>query len=223
MMARHKSRAHGRQRRQTRKRLLIIVEGQKGKSEHTYFQILQQHLRSQKTIADIKVVGAGGEPKKALRECIRRLTDDSCFDFACLVIDHDNHGALDETIFEAKRKRVIKKCPGNKKKKEEEKYIPIYVVVTNPQFELWLLWHLRDQTAHIAPRELRRIVTESRIVTDRNEKCLSSKFPIHNVEDAISRANHASVKPAVWEKGENPYSGIPWLINLIKTGAVKES
>ncbi len=192
--------------------MLIVVEGARGKSEDTYFQLLGRHLKNNKVTTDIKVVAGEGEPSKVLKQCLGHLKREPDFDFACLVVDHDNHPALDRTISDARDYNL-------RKRKQE---CPVYVVVTNPQFELWLLWHLQDQTAHISSSDLMKLAIKHRIVKGKNGKCLSTKFPIEKVDEAVSRAKHATAEPNVWKKGVNPYSGIPWLIDLIKTGKVAQ-
>lgn len=56
--------------RQSRPRVLIIVEGDTGKSEQTYFQLLARELRSNKSAVDVKVIPGKGEPSKLLSKCL---------------------------------------------------------------------------------------------------------------------------------------------------------
>ena len=203
MAARHAKRR--RPPRQTKKRLLVVVEGDKDKSEQAYLQRLDQYLRPGGLTPSFKVVPAGGEPTRVLKKCLQYLEKDG-YDLACLVVDRDKHQRLGEVIRQAKANKIGKK------------HFPIHVLVTNPQFELWLLWHVEDQRAFISSSDLEKRVERANLVVGKSGKSLSPKFPIERFRDAVKRAEACSMAPEPWQMGTNPYSGLPWLVKVLETG-----
>lgn len=189
-------RNHKRKPRQQRKRILVVVEGSPGKSEEEYFKQIHSRL-PRSTSPSIKVVAAGGASRRVWDECRNRM-DRGDFDFACLVLDHDDHPTLPEVLREvSKRKNVT-------------------AVVTNPQFELWLLLHAQDQNAAITARALRQKVREHNLVSPQNDKDLHRNFPFENFEQVHARAKNSKPYPGNGVDGDNPSSGIPWLIDLLR-------
>lgn len=117
------------------------------------------------------------------------------------LIDDDNHSTLDT---------VLHDCVQSSPK--------IDAVVTNPQFELWLLWHHPDHTSFIDSKALIKKVIELKLVTGRQGKELAQGFPVENYPKAIKRAHQARPDLGTRERGANPSSGIPWLIAALQTG-----
>jgi hypothetical protein len=195
--------AKKRRERSLRKRVLIVVEGATGKSEQVYFQQLVQVLRSEQITVDVKVLPGAGEPKRVLEKCRDELNDPAKkdYDHACLVIDDDNHPTLD---------RVLRDCVQSSPK--------VDAVITNPQFELWLLWHHQDHTSFIDSKALTKKVIELKLVTGRDGKELAQGFPVKNYPKAIQRAHQVRPNLGTRERGGNPSSGIPWLIAALQTG-----
>ena len=189
--------------RSLRKRVLIVVEGAAGKSEQRYFQQLVQVLRSKQITVDVKVLPGAGEPKRVLEKCRDELTTRARtdYDHACLVIDDDNHPTLDQ---------VLHDC--------EQSLPKIDAVITNPQFELWLLWHHQDHTSFIDSKALTRKVSELKLVTGRQGKELAHGFPVNDYPKAMRRAHQVRPDLGTRERGGNPSSGIPWLITALQTG-----
>ena len=85
-------------------------------------------------------------------------------------------------------------------------------IVSNPCFELWLLWHTQNQTGYIESRGCVNLAHRAK-VTD--EKSLTTRFPHANYEAAIERARKAWPGLTPNEKGPNPSSAMPWLIDLL--------
>ena len=189
-------RNHKRKPRQQRKRILVVVEGNPGKSEDEYFKQIHSRL-PRSTSPSLKVVAAGGEPRRVWDECRNRMGRGD-FDFGCLVLDHDDHPTLPEVL------------------REVSKHKNVAAVVTNPQFELWLLLHAQDQNAAITARTLRQKVREHNLVSPKNDKELHRKFPFENFEQAHARAKNSKNYPGNGVDGDNPSSGIPWLIDLLR-------
>lgn len=189
-------RNHKRKPRQQRKRILVVVEGSPGKSEEEYFKQIHSRL-PRSTSPSLKVVAAGGEPRRVWDECRNRM-DSGDFDFVCLVLDHDDHPTLPEVL------------------REVSKYKNTAAVVTNPQFELWLLLHAQDQNAAITARVLRQKMREHNLVSPKNDKELHRSFPFENFEQAHARAKNSKHYAGNGVVGDNPSNGIPWLIDLLR-------
>ncbi len=184
--------------RTSKKRVLLVVEGSPGKSEVTYFQRLNQELRGIEVGWTIKVIPGEGEPAKVLRRCKTELGRDHSFDLICLVVDADSHPALQRTIIECQ-----KNIP------------PIHVLVTNPQFELWLLWHVEDQHAYISSADLMDRVCKRKLTCGKGNKTLAGDFPIGRIMEAVERAEKTQAVIIPSQIGPNPSSAIPWLIRTL--------
>ena len=119
--------------------------------------------------ATIKIHAIGGEPSRLLKECNKALRKDD-FDHAILIVDVDQHQRLDE---------VLTSCRNSSE---------VDTIVSNPCFELWLLWHIQNQTGYIESRGCVNLAHRAK-VTD--EKALATRFPHANYEAAIERARKA--------------------------------
>lgn len=192
-----------RPRRQS-KRVLIVVEGSRGKSEQAYFQLLNQELRGNATVVSFQVEPGAGEPTRVLKEC-REMTakqakrtgkDEQPYDARFIVVDKDEHGALEGVLQDCKAERI-------------------HGIVTNPKFELWLLWHKEEQAAFIYGAQLYKRVRDLNLVEGRNGKELAKGFDIGDYKVAMERAQKAWPENADNKVGPNPSSGIVWMIKEI--------
>ena len=186
--------------RRTRQKILLIVEGSAHKSEQTYFQLLARELRSENVAVDVKVIPGQGEPSKLLSKCLAEKERHSgLYDHYCLVVDVDQHAKLEGVLREAAKNQIS-------------------VVVTNPQFELWLLLHVSDCRREISGSRLDDEVSKFNLTTGRNGKELSRNFPVSNYRDACKRARALWPEMAPGRIGPNPSSAIPWLIDALENG-----
>lgn len=186
--------------RRTRQKILLIVEGSAHKSEQTYFQLLARELRSENAAVDVKVIPGQGEPSKLLSKCLAEKERHSgLYDHYCLVVDVDQHAKLQGVLREAAENQIS-------------------VVVTNPQFELWLLLHVSDCRREISGSRLNDVVSKFNLTTGRNGKELSRNFPMSNYRDACKRARALWPEMAPGQVGPNPSSAIPWLIDALESG-----
>ena len=186
--------------RRTRQKILLIVEGSAHKSEQTYFQLLARELRSENAAVDVKVIPGQGEPSKLLSKCLAEKERHSgLYDHYCLVVDVDQHAKLQGVLREAAENQIS-------------------VVVTNPQFELWLLLHVSDCRREISGSRLNDVVSKFNLTTGRNGKELSRNFPMSNYRDACKRARALWPEMAPGRIGPNPSSAIPWLIDALENG-----
>lgn len=169
-----------------------------GVTEREYLERLRQRIRSRHVALDIKA--GGGDPSKALRKCKSTLgRARKNYDGAVIVVDVDQHDALDAVLTECRRSGIT-------------------AIVTNPCFELWLLWHSEDNHAHTGPRKAGERLQSLKHVDPRDGKHLTDKFPIDGYTAAAERARHAWNRLAVNERGPNPSSAMPWLIGLLENG-----
>ena len=132
-----------------------------------------------------------------LKECKKSLRSGD-YDGAVIVVDVDQHAALDAVLTECRSSGIT-------------------AIVTNPCFELWLLWHSEDQRAHTEPRKAGERLQSLKHVDDGDGKHLTGKFPIDGYT-AADRARRARNGLAVNERGPNPSSAMPWLIGLLENG-----
>lgn len=167
-----------------------------GVTEQEYLERLRQRIRSRHVALDIK--DGGGEPSRVLKECKKSLRSGD-YDGAVIVVDVDQHATLDAVLTECRSSGIS-------------------AIVTNPCFELWLLWHSEDQRAHIEPRRAGERLQSLKHVDDGDGKHLTGKFPIDGHTAAADRAHRAWNRLAVNERGPNPSSAMPWLIGLLENG-----
>ncbi|VEI13741.1 RloB family protein [Trueperella bialowiezensis] len=187
------------------RKVLVVVEGSKNKSEQAYFEQLNQELRQSASIS-IVVEAGEGEPSKVLRACQRktvqeqeRTGDSKPFDIRVLVVDVDEH---------AKLPSVLEQC-------EKE---GIHALVTNPRFELWLLWHKEDYTRAASAQDIDARVRRLKLVGGSGGKELGREFLITNYAEAIQRARRAWPELSPNHIGPDPSSAIPWLIDKLSSG-----
>lgn len=195
-MARKRSQASHR-RRAEKKRYLVFTEGEV--TEKQYLELLQQHIRSK--IATFKTIAVGGEPTKVLKSVEDMLDkiqhsskSDKQYDALILIVDVDQHQRLQE---------VIQKCSNQQ---------AIYLAVSNPCFEQWLLWHKVNQTKYMTSAHCVKECSIQKITTKIH---LAHNFPIRDYTIAVERAVAAWKQYRVNDIGPNPSSAMPWFIDLL--------
>lgn len=190
--------------RQKRSKLLIVVEGSKGKSESLYLEKLGQIVRSKNTALSYKVVSAAGEPRKVYDVACNTIQNKSIeYRGVYLVVDVDAHETLQEVIAECKQKDNP----------------PFYVIVNNPQFEVWLLWHYKDYFKYCTKKQLQDELTKCGLVKENNKKILSNSIPVEKYPDAVARAQKQGVQSTANSIGKNPSSSMPDLIKELVHGS----
>ncbi|WP_048772283.1 RloB family protein [Cellulomonas flavigena] len=181
-----------RQSRGTKKlktRYMVFTEGLV--TERQYLELLRQHLRPRHATFSIKPIGK--DPSRVFTE-YRKAERRGDFDRAILVVDVDQHHKLDE---------VLRDCRSS---------TSVDAIVTNPCFELWLLWHATDRRGYTETRECVRLARINNLTGDKD---LNAKFPIASFPEAVKRAQQAWSELAPNKKGPNPSSAMPWLIDLM--------
>ncbi len=182
-----------RPRRAERSRILIVTEGVK--TEIQYLEGLTQFLRSAgAAVRGVRAKGVGRDPLRVLQAALDINAQDSDgFDEVWMVVDVDEHATLDEALVEAKRRGVS-------------------VVVSNPCFEIWLVWHYEDCHAYQETK-----ATIERLLKYRHsEKSIPNSFPYDAHDEAARRAGD-SVAPG--ELGPNPSTAMPSLVAALQRRA----
>ncbi len=183
-----------RQSRGTKKlktRYVVFTEGMV--TERQYLELLRQHLRPRHATFSIKPIGK--DPSRVFSE-YRKAEQRGDFDRAILVVDVDQHHKLDTVLRECRSSTAVD------------------AIVTNPCFELWLLWHATDRRGYTETRDCVRLARSNSLMGDKD---LTAKFPIANFADAVKRAQQAWPTITPNTKGPNPSSAMPWLIDLMTT------
>ena len=108
-----------------------------------------------------------------LKQAKRTGKDEQAYEARFIVVDKDEHGALEG---------VLQDCKADQ----------IHGIVTNPKFELWLLWHKEEQAAFIYGDQLDKRVRDLNLVEGRNGKELAKGFDISDYKVAMERAQGAA-------------------------------
>ena len=88
----------------------------------------------------------------------------------------------------------------------------IRVIVSNPCFEIWLLWHFEDMRAYQNNDWLRRRLRTYGL----DGKSISADFPFGDHTRAVSRAQDESQAVSFGVKGPNPSSAMPYLVAALQ-------
>lgn len=175
--------------KQLKTRYAVFTEGLV--TERQYLELLLKHLRPRHAAFSIKPIGK--DPSRIFTE-YRKAKGRGDFDRAILVVDVDQHHKLDE---------VLRECRSS---------TSVDAIVTNPCFELWLLWHAADRRGYTETRECVRLARINNLTGDKD---LNTKFPISSFPEAMKRAQQAWSELAPNKRGPNPSSAMPWLIDLM--------
>lgn len=152
--------------------------------------MLQQELP--RDAASLKLIGEGADPLRVVKRALRERKDGDYSWTVCLV-DCDNHETLQDALRLASQENI-------------------QVLVSNPCFELWLLWHLEDWHRYSSSRDVQARLAKLKVLQD---KSLTSSFPIGRYADARARSDKASSEHLVNHLGPNPSSPFPVLLDLL--------
>lgn len=179
-------------------RILIVCEGTT--TEPGYFEDLRQRYRRSVEVE----LSPGGVPKTLVeraaemkRDADAKATKDENerYDEVWCVFDIDDHPKIDDA-------------------KQQARDNGIKLAISNPCFELWVLLHFQDQSAHISRAKLR---TECRKHLPGYEKDLPTEKLDPHYDKAATRAQ----KLDEWQqqqgrKDANPSTGIYKLTKIIR-------
>ncbi|MGP8244517.1 MAG: RloB family protein [Bryobacteraceae bacterium] len=187
--------------REPRARFLIVCEGEV--TEPRYFKDIR---RIEHGIIDLEIVPAG-VPKSVVeravqmkkdseREARARKDENLRYDRVWCVFDVDEHPFVPEA-------------------KEQARANAIEVAVSNPCFELWLLLHYQDQTAHIERRKVQHLCRGHMPGYQKAPPC-DALMPsqARAIERAIQLENWQASRG---KTGGNPSTGVYRLIQQINT------
>lgn len=182
----------GRKRRREKTRILVVTEGTK--TEQQYFGLLLQHLKATGVNHwPLKNSGVGRDPGNVLKVALqKRDNDGESFDSIWVVVDVDEHDSLEKCMTDAAKEDVK-------------------VVVSNPCFEIWLLWHLRDHRREDSGPALQEILKSC----GHKDKSVPATFPVMEYPAATERALAADKDSGTGVVGKNPSSGMHALLSYL--------
>ncbi len=185
-----------RPRRFLKARALVVTEGEV--TEQIYIELLMQELRSRAEAAvTVKRVGVGKDPAKVVDEARRRMAlaerEGQPYDWCCCLVDVDDHVSLPVALVSAKN-------------------AGLGMIVSNPKFEIWLLWHVDDRRGHVTGVELDRRIARAGLL---DGKHLRPTFPVGEHPRAAQRARQADPDLVPGRRGPNPSTAMPVLIDMI--------
>ena len=174
-------------RRENRK-LLVVTEG---KTEKEYLEGLMQSLRPDgMQVTPIDVVDGRGEPSKVLKTAKARChSHANDYDEVWLLLDVDQHAKLTPVLRETRQENFS-------------------AAVSNPCFEVWLLWHFEDWTREGSSSEVQQAARRHGL-----GKSIPPAFPYNKHPEARRRASRTPV--GANEIGRNPSTALPSLLEVI--------
>lgn len=183
--------------RQEHPRILIVTEGEL--TEPQYFRGLSKTLRATGIdIYKVSITGLGRDPGRVVKEAAersgrgeRRNVSEDSYEHVWCVVDVDDHATLDSAIRRARKASID-------------------VAVSNPCFEIWLLWHYDNHSSYITTTGLRRKLRQYGIL----DKSLPVNFPYTSYATAASRALKCLDDDGPIP-GENPSSSVCRLVILL--------
>ena len=122
------------------------------------------------------------------------------FDEIWCVFDVDAHPNVSQAIIEAERSGI-------------------FVAVSNPCFEVWLVLHCEDQRAHVERRRIQRRASQLGLIDGKSIPDTALQLLAESYEDAKRRARELDA----WHDGNdsarrsNPSSGVWRLVDLIRS------
>ncbi|UCM87544.1 RloB family protein [Streptomyces marincola] len=151
-----------------RRKILVVTEGTR--TEPQYFDGLCAHVRATATqVVSVRTVGVGRDPVRGVREAEQRRAEEQRkgdpFDEVWCVVDVDEHRNLEQALALAGKRGVA-------------------TAVSNPCFEIWVLWHYADCVAACTQEELRRRLKRHGF----SDKNVPRNFPYAAYPDALRRA-----------------------------------
>ncbi|PRY00816.1 RloB family protein [Allonocardiopsis opalescens] len=187
--------------REARPRLLIACEGTV--TECQYIEGLKRYLQSQLVeLRDCRTLGIGCDPLNVVKAAIDERNKEARkadargdanlrFDEVWCLVDVDEHTTLLPALETAKRNGIK-------------------VVVSNPSFELWLLYHFQDYLSAVSRDHLAKNKLPKRIPG--YDKHLPDDFPFAAHEAARQRAQRACPEHTEANRnGPNPSTNV-WLV-----------
>lgn len=181
-------------------------------TEPGYLNMLGRLYRH-KVYLDIGTTGQG--PKSLVEQACqdederrrrRRPAPPYDYDEIWCMFDVDEHPEIKQSVNRARQKKGVE------------------VAVSNPCFELWLVLHQKDQTAHIERKDVQQLAQELGLIKGKRIDDSSFNLLLEKYEDARRRAKELDR----WheENGSptrsNPSTGVWRLVDSIRDGHVEK-
>lgn len=187
--------------RRERARVLIVTEGTE--TETQYFKGLARIVRATGVdVVGLDVVGVGRDPATVVEVAAERSgrirsrgPSGDKYDQVWCVVDVDTHTTLEQAVRAAAASNIS-------------------MAVTNPCFELWLLWHFQDFTRYADGNEVQRELETCGV-----GKHIPRDFPFAAFAEAAGRAHAAGEACASPGPPTNPGSSVCALVRVIERGA----
>ena len=172
--------------RPERQRGLIVTEGVL--TEPMYLDKLKQALP--RRAPSFKHIGAGCDPLRVVKRAVRELGRDD-FSWCFCLVDVDQHATLQEAI-------TLAEVSG------------VELIVSNPNFEVWLAWHFAPLSRCVTKTELARLLDDKGGL---DGKGLTRGFPVDAHDLAAERA--LTNRVVANEVGPNPSSAMPLVLRRL--------
>ncbi|MEV6735652.1 RloB family protein [Streptomyces sp. NPDC051104] len=188
-----------RNKRTENRRILIVAEGVK--TEPQYFESLAAHLNAQAVqVVSVKPVGIGRDPLRVVQEAesrrLKEMRDGDPYDSVWCVVDVDEHATLPQACRLAAKSNLG-------------------LAVSNPCFEVWLVWHFEERTAWSTASDLSERLKKFGVLG----KSLPPDFPYDRVGYAKVRAGKcAEIKDQ--HNPPNPSSSVVRLVEELETACM---
>lgn len=171
--------------------ILVVSEG--AVTERQYLERLRQHLMaSGLAVSTLATQGVGKDPERVVKKAIElagKRGPGEPFDEVWVLVDVDEHAHLEAALGAANANQF-------------------HVAVSNPCFEIWLIWHYESHTAWIGTAA----ACKKFQVMNGAGKHLAPSFPIANVSTAVARAQKTAAANSM---GNNPSSAVHVLVESL--------
>ncbi|MEV6983706.1 RloB family protein [Sphaerisporangium sp. NPDC051017] len=174
-------------------RILIVTEG--ANTEPQYFRGLIRDLQASGVeVYRLRVEGIGRDPERVVQKAVVISSEAPAgdeYEHVWCVVDVDDHATLEKALLAARR-------------------ASIKVAISNPCFDVWLLWHFSEHRSHVNQATLKRKLRDFGI----HDKNLPDDFPYANHTSAMARAEACGVSDG-FEIPANPSSSVGRLIRML--------
>lgn len=214
-MSKNRRQGHARERRilsrrQARRppypRILIVCEGRK--TEPLYFDDIRKQNRIPSAHVSVIPSGSGTEPRQVVEFAIAEFEKSRAFEWVFPVFDRDSHRTYGAALQHARN--------NDRQLRNDEGVAVRFVAVPSvPCFELWILIHFME-VHHGYPRaELIRTLKQHIPGYTKSTEGIYALTEPH-LDIAVRNAEQLR-KRFTPDNGEDPYTGVDFLVSLLRT------